>query len=296
VIPQFQKEFNELSKMMALPDQVTTGQMQRISAGIDVAKNPLNPTINDRTAAIFARAVDASYDDVANVQGHEVAKEYLTFARSEYAKRISQFDDKLLQNLTRDPSKITTLEPDKVIDLIMKPNSPALAARAMKFADDSTKLKLKRAAVDKILESYKKEGREPFELLYDGVGLKRMINKFGEKTLNQVIGKDSVQSLQKLADVTKLAGIGTQSGGIVAANVALHPMANLGVIAKLNVMNHFLRTPTAMKWLTIGVDAPKTRAGAAALTRLTAHVTALAESERAKMINRPQARRLRGEQ
>ncbi len=67
------------------------------------------------------------------------------------------------------------------------------------------------------------------------------------------------------------------TGGLVAASIALHPLKNLAKLTKFRIMGKFLRTPFAVRWFTEGLRAPKTRSGAAAITRLTVFIKALAE-------------------
>ena len=96
VIPAFAKDFEAMSKIADLPEFVTVGQMQKVSNGIDMASDSLTRTIDDATAASFMKGVNASYDDAANFQGHDVAKKLLGEVRTQYAKGIQTFDDAVI--------------------------------------------------------------------------------------------------------------------------------------------------------------------------------------------------------
>ncbi len=100
--------------------------------------------------------------------------------------------------------------------------------------------------------------------------------------MKATFGKGLTSELYRLGDVTQFV---TQqmrmSGGIVAASIALHPLKNLGRIVRLNVLSKFLNTPFAVRWLTEGLKAPNTRRGAAAITRLSVFIKALAEEHTA---------------
>lgn len=281
VIPRFAEEHAALAKSLEIPDFVTVNQMQKFSDSIDVASNPLTGTLDDHTAGLYRKALDASYDDAANFEGNDIAKAVLASTRTEYGIRITQFDDALLAKIVKDPKEALTLDPEKVTEVIFRPKQPDAVRRVMKFADKSTKLKLQGLAMDKLMESYKRAGDDPFEMVYDGKRLKNILTNFGDETLKEMFGKENAAALHKLADVTRLAGVGSSSG-LVAANIALHPARNLGILLKLNVLNSLMRKPSWVRWMTIGMKLPKTRAGAAALTRATAFTAAIAENERAE--------------
>ena len=65
------------------------------------------------------------------------------------------------------------------------------------------------------------------------------------------------------------------SGGIVAANIALHPIRNLGKLVQLRILAKFMNSKTGIKWLTEGIRAPRTRAGISALARTMVQSQAL---------------------
>ena len=132
--------------------------------------------------------------------------------------------------------------------------------------------------MDDILENISGLTDDPFVEVFQGKQFRQMLDSYGESTLNEMFGKELTGDLYRLAKVTQLV---TQrqamSGGLVAANIALHPLQNIARLAKLRILGSLMRTPFAMKWLTEGLEAPNTRAGAAALSRVAAYTSFLAE-------------------
>ena len=69
------------------------------------------------------------------------------------------------------------------------------------------------------------------------------------------------------------------SSGIVAANIALHPLTNLGRLAFERAFAYIVQQQGTLKYLTTGILSPTTRYGAEALARVTAIATAAANDQ-----------------
>ena len=108
------------------------------------------------------------------------------------------------------------------------------------------------------------------------------MDTYGKKTLDATFGADLTKDLYRFADiaefVTKKGAWG--AGGIVAANVALHPIKNIGKIADLMITSRLLRTPGVIRWLSEGIsaDTPPKKA-AAALARVSSIAATLVGDE-----------------
>ena len=283
VIPAMKEQANAAAKFLNLPDKVTVSQMNSLKEGLDMASDSLTPTIGNRTAAILNKGLKNSYEDVANyAEKDTVAQSLLVKVRESYAKDIAVFDDAVARKIVKDPKKGLTMEPSKVIDVIMRKRSPDVARRMMAFASPDSKRMLRSVAVDEILSKYMTPTGDPLAMMFNGVALKKSLESYGDETLTAILGADTVKSLHRLSDVTRTAtNTMGASGGLVVAAKMLAPLSNLGFLAKMRVLNRLMRTPKMLKWLTVGLQAPKTRAGSAALTRLSTMLTTLSKADTA---------------
>ena len=97
--------------------------------------------------------------------------------------------------------------------------------------------------------------------------------------MEAVHGKQWVDDAYKLANSLMLVQKQPTSSGIVAANIALKPLQNLGRLAFERSLAYIVQQPGTLKYLTTGILSPNTRAGAEALAKITAISTALASDE-----------------
>ena len=69
------------------------------------------------------------------------------------------------------------------------------------------------------------------------------------------------------------------SSGIVAANIALKPLQNLGRLGFERALAYIMQQPGTLRYMTTGILSPNSRAGAEGLARIAAQATALASDE-----------------
>ena len=175
-------------------------------------------------------------------------------------------------------------ESEQAVDFIFRPDSPQRVLEAKRFYGENSQefMGLQQQAMQKVLSSFVERTDDPLVKVLNGRQLKAELDRYGKKTLEATFGKDLSSDLYKFAElsefITKKGPVG--AGGIVAANVALHPVKNIGKMVDLFVMGRLMRTPGFVKWLSEGIDAntPPKKA-AAALARVSALTAAMAEDE-----------------
>lgn len=271
---------NQLKSIMGLDDKVTTGQMQTIRNALynAIEDNTMVPGVSSHYARMLSKAATKSFDDAA-ASGSDAAQ-LLKAVNSRYAKEISKYDQAIVQRIMKDPKYAGAIPPEKITEILFKRGESSNLNKVMNLLPDKTKTLLKRRAMDDLLENLTKRTDDPLVDVFDGKGFLNTLDKYGKDTLEAMFGKAKTEELYRFGEVTQLA---TQkmamSGGLVAANIALHPWQNIGRLVKLNLLSRFLNTDTGLKWLTTGLEVPKTRAASEVMTKLMTQLTVLADQE-----------------
>ena len=75
-----------------------------------------------------------------------------------------------------------------------------------------------------------------------------------------MFGKEQGEAIYQFSEVAKfLTSKNKLSGGLVAANIALHPLKNLGRMVQILVMGRMLGTPKGVNYFIHGFKAAKVR-------------------------------------
>lgn len=261
-----------------LPDFVTTRQMQRITTRLwdAVDDNTLVPGLSSHDAKTLWKAAVDSYGQVEDEGSRAAIKAF----RRKYAEEISKFDQAIIQRLTRDSKYAGSIEPEQVVSLIVRRGNVGPIRRVMSVIPEETRGKVRSLAMRDILETTAERSDDPLVEVFTGKRFLDTLDKYGKDGLNAIFGKEMVDRLYRLGRVMQLVTMRQKmSGGIVAANLALHPIQNFPRLIKLNIMSRFMSSPTGLKYFTEGLTAPKTRTGAAALSRAAAQIQLLADEE-----------------
>lgn len=124
------------------------------------------------------------------------------------------------------------------------------------------------------------ESDDAVEILIKGTGLTDAIESYGMRNMRVMFGEELTEELINFSKTVKfLSSRSSLSGGIVAANIALHPIANLPRLAWLNVSGRLVNSRGFIRYLTEGIKAPKTRAGMEALTRASTMAAMIVDDE-----------------
>lgn len=173
-------------------------------------------------------------------------------------------------------------EATQAADFIFKPNSPIRIAQAKKFyGEQSPEFQgLQNNAMTKLLSDVVKPGADPLKTLFDGKSLNATLKTYGRPTLEETFGKQTTDELYQFARVAQfVTQTNPNSGGIVAAVVALQPLKNVWKIVDLAGTSYLLRQPGAIKWLSEGIETGNKAAAAGAITRLGSLAMALVKDK-----------------
>lgn len=302
----------ELGAISELPDFISAKQMQTIRSRLFDAQrvNNLVPGIESRHARLLHRAANRSFENsrdpatvaqalashfemtldeasAMRVFGGESpqrvvsnAVDALKSADEFYKEGIKKFDNALISRITREPGIAGAIQPESIIGSVFRKGQVSQLERVMGLLPNDVQGNMRRAAMDDILDNLVDNTADPIKAVFNGPRFRNTLDGYGKETLEAMFGQDRTEQMYRLARVAQLVGSRqAMSGGLVAAHIALHPLRNLGRLARMNVVSKIMNSEQGIKWLTVGLDAPKTRAGVSALTRLSAQVQALAEDE-----------------
>lgn len=269
--PETTKFLTEISQ---LPDVLSASHMQRIRTMLREASESTNlvPGVMKHDARTLRKAVDKSMDGV----------EGLREANKQYREGIRRFDNTVVSAITRDAGKPGAIDPDMVVDYLIKPERSFRVNQVKKIVSKEDWAKVKSAHARDLLSQVERTTDDPLKTFFDGEGFRNLLNNYGRETLEAVHGKEWTDAAYRYAHSLMLANkrMKVLSGGIVAANIALHPIVNLPKLVFLRAMAQMVEQPGTFKYLTEGLTlGPGTKKGAEAFGRLAAQASVLARDE-----------------
>lgn len=282
-----------LRSVMSLQPHTTAGQMQQVRTILREASEADNlvPGIEKRHARLLRKAADEAFTDATSAANAaqlgipqtqaERAVELLRLADAEYKAGARKFASPVITNITKDASRTGSVDPDMVVEYVIKPEHAFRVKQVKQAVKPEVWEQVKAAHAEDLMKNIVQKTDDPFKQVFDGKAFRNALDKYGRDTLNEVHGKEWVDSAYKFTDALMLSSKRAKlSGGIVAANVALHPIANLPRLVWMRAIVKLMEQPGTFKYLTEGLKiGPETQAGAAALSRFTAQLVAQAEDE-----------------
>lgn len=160
--------------------------------------------------------------------------------------------------------------PGDLVEFMFKPGNERQLATAKTFfgAESAEWNTIKRTSLRRLMKNILVKGDDPVEVLLSGQNLAKQVDKH-KKALTILLGKKHANEIKRFADVAFLAtSKSTLTSGIVAANIALHPIKNLGKLGQIWVMGDILNSPTTIRLFTKGLEAPTLRKLLPSATRL----------------------------
>ena len=177
-------------------------------------------------------------------------------------------------------------DPGKAALSLMRPNNSKMISQAKNILGENSRefLELRELSMEQLLKRTISNTDDPVKAVLSGAPLKKAMEEIGDDSLRAMFGPALTSELKQFANVTHFL---TQSktavsGGLVAANIALHPVANLGILAKLFAFRKLLATEGAIKYFTHGLKAPGTRTATEGMSRVVSQIVSqIPESHKA---------------
>ena len=273
-----------LQDILGMEDTISVRQAQRLRTMMREASetNDLVPDIGMHEARLMKNAVEQAFDAAKAGGGQNAAAvNALRLADARYKSGIQRFDIPAIAAITRDARYGGAVNADEVVDYLIRPDRVVRLRQVKNAASPQAWTQVREAHAQDLLQTVVRGTDDPLSKIFDGKTLRDSLDKYGRGVLEEVHGKQWVNSAYEYAHALMLAEKKMQlSGGIVAANVALHPVRNLPKLVWLRALSKVMEQPGTFKYLTDGIRlGPNTKAGAAALSRLTTQVTTLAKDE-----------------
>ena len=278
-----------LREILAMGDAQTVAQAQRLRTMLrEASESPdMVPGVAMHEARELKKALEEAFElakQGPNLPATKTSTEAIQKLRSTdaaYAQGIRQFDKPVITAITKDASRSGAVDADMVVDYLIKPERAVRLRHVKSLVPASEWEKVKSAHAQDLLSSVVKGTDDPLKSIFNGRTFRDTLDKYGREVLEEVHGKDWVTQAYNYANALMLAEKRTTlSGGIVAANVALHPIANLPKLVWLRGLAHVMEQPGTFKYLTEGVVlGPETKQGTAALSRVFTQAAALARDE-----------------
>ena len=177
------------------------------------------------------------------------------------------------------------VEREQVIDYIFRPKSSGRINEAKDFLGESGWNQFREVAMLKILQGVGSDSTQPgLGAVFNGPAFRKTLDLYGKETLYATFGKELTKELFKFADEVTILTAQHQSGGLVAANMALlpvrKPVGAARTLLPLKFVANLMNKPGFLKYLTFGIQNPNTRKGAEALARVNALASAQGVQEK----------------
>jgi hypothetical protein len=171
-------------------------------------------------------------------------------------------------------------DPEKEARLLLAPNSSRDISQVRSFLGENSPEwdRIRETSMGLLLKKAFTTLDDPVVEVILGKGLRKAVDDVGENTLTAMFGRQQTADLQKFSRVahfltTKKKG---SSGALIAAAIAVHPLRNLGKLAKFFLLRKWFAAG-GLRHMTVGFDLPKTRWTADNITRM---LTAIMAQER----------------
>lgn len=273
-----------INDVLAMGDKMTVQQAQRLRTMLREASesSDLVPDISQHEARELKKAVETAFEQTKTGAGtkNTEAINRLRTTDASYAQGIRQFDRPVVKQIAKDASK-GAVDSDMVVDYLIKPERLVRLRQVKNIVDPEQWAKVKSAHAQDLLSTVVKGTDDPLVNVFNGRGFRDSLDKYGKEVLEEVHGKEWVDAAYKYANALMLAEKKTtMSGGIVAANIALHPLKNMPKLIWLRTVAKIMENPGTFKYLTEGFQhGAGTDAAASAVNRLMTQAAALGRDE-----------------
>lgn len=212
-----------ITDMLKLPDKITLSDAQRIrSSLLELTRNPgLTPGVGWKELRQISDAVDTSIEGVGLNAEDKPVIDALRTANDYYKDGIEKFKDVTVESLVKEAGQRGAVEPEKVMDAIIRPGKVTQAQRIMRFLQPDTRHQLARDYFQSIVQTAS-DPTQPGKLV--GKRLLAVVNKNGDM-IKAVLGKDAYDRMLSLAKNTAgldnaipLSELGADGGAAAVKN------------------------------------------------------------------------------
>lgn len=213
-------------------------------------------------------AVDGKIDISHAGQGDIVEKLKVMLSRQEQMDAITK--NTFLKDLQGEG-----VEYERAMDFLIRPRNTSHLRAAKEFFGEQSQewMTIRQKGIQKLLGKMINHTDDPVHAVIDGTALKSVLKEYsddalGSGTIRELLGDGLTEDFVRLANVTHfLSHSKGFAGGLVVANIALHPITKFPKLMQLNIFSRIFNSELALKYLTTGITSPNTRKGFDAMTR-----------------------------
>jgi hypothetical protein len=247
------------------------GQVKKMGKTLDVVIGKTEATELRKRAAEFAAVggkIDPSALEKGNIQS--------LLVREIAAKK--QLDDFTSASFL-DKLQAGDFEPTAIVDWVLTKNGVERVKTLKNFLGEGSKewLDLRQKTMQRILNTMFTKNDDGITKVISGGSLRETLESFGGDSLvlQEIFGAKLYRDLTRYSRTISFITEGPAiSSGIVAANIALNATKNLGVIGRVWVLSKLFSTTNALKLMSEGWAAPKTRFMSDQISRMVLDVMA----------------------
>jgi hypothetical protein len=279
------EHFDEIVHQSTLIDKSIDGKsfLKKLAGGTPTQRSAMRDMYGnqyDEMVAIAKKiaAFDGKIDPATLPAGDDTVK--LLKAALKQQERL---DAHMAKNFVKDLNK-DGVEFTQAVRHIFKKDSPRRIAEAKKFYGETsaTWMKARRQAMSDVLLNIVGKTDDPFTAVFNGTKLLESLDGYGKETLNEMFGKDLTSQLYKFARSARFITRkpAQDAGGLVAANIAIRPLANIGRLAKIWTIAKAMQSTRGLTYMTEGVMRGKSmRSRAQAINRFGIYMYSLGSGE-----------------
>jgi hypothetical protein len=249
--------------------------MDRASLGEMIAAHKeLNEIIGFGSRDVQATGSDAVLRKVAAAMDDDIMGHLQKFAPDAYAAAV-RADDFYAQGIgTLNSSfgqsiKALADEPTRIVDRVIRPRSPQQAANVMELIGSTDGgadriANVQSAFVRELIDKATNNGSRALQ----GESLNNILNKYGDETLDAVMGQDARVAMREIASISR--GLGrsrkiadgsqtafvTKIQAVVTALMVGRPDLAAGIVGGDALLTPLFKSGIGRKWMTEGLTAP----------------------------------------
>ena len=298
-LPKSEREVFKASIARQTFDDVLNSSKNNITnsfegVGFLNAWGKIDDTIKKTLFGVESKKIDILSKEIAMKNGKFSAEEISALLNAEESSLTKLLNQKLTSINEADAKFGKTwikkllgddVEREQVIDYIFRPKSSGRINEAKDFLGESGWNQFREVAMLKILQGVGSDATQPgLGAVFNGPAFRKTLDLYGKETLNATFGKELTKNLYKFANEVTILTAQHQSGGLVAANMALLPVRKPVGAAKtllpLKFVANLMNKPGFLEYMTFGMKSPNTRKGAEALARVNALASAQGVQEK----------------
>jgi len=294
--PLTDKQVTELEDLMELPEYIPGSQVRVLEetwnarGGSPLVNGDLDTLqiakLKAGMQASFDMAplskVGAAYEKRAGKGALKKELDRYAQANADYKSGLEKFQGSMIDTLAKSQKAVKELESMEVADIILSgKGKPKQIEDILNNMTETGRRTVRGVAMNKtLMKITRKVDDNPLDTFFDATTYRQFLKDTGEPTLKVLFGDAAVKDLHRLGNVLALVKPNSGlSGGLIAAEMVVHPIKNAIPLLRLKFFNALMSSPRVREHIILGAMKPHTKAGQAALQTLGAMQRSMIQSQ-----------------